>query len=50
MGDAERRKRAAEQAGRCEENDRQHVPGDFRARLTDGLTCSWCGKKVNLDG
>lgn len=49
MGDAERRKRAADEAGRCEEVGRDHVPGDFRARLTGGVTCTWCGE-VFLDG
>jgi transposase len=50
MGDAELRKRAAEEAGRCEEVGRDHVPGDFRVRSIRGnARCTWCGEVV-LDG
>lgn len=50
MGDAEIRKQAADEAGRCPSAERDHVPGDFTVHLNGEVTCHWCGEEVTVDG
>ena len=54
MGDAELRKRAADQSDPCLANDRDHVPSDFRVhhsgRKVVAVTCHLCGVEVRTDG